>query len=270
MANPTTNYGFVLPTPTDLVTDLPADFEVALQGVDTQMKTNADAAIAKTIVDAKGDLIAATAADTVSRLAVGTNDQVLTADSTAATGMKWASPASGGMTLISNTVASALSSLSLSSIPGTYKDLLITWDGIFASTGGTTFNLRLNNDSGTNYATVAMTDFAGTINRLSDLTQTSAINNTYAPFGDSVTSANLNGRAKGFIKIEDYASTSLFKNVTGEWTFNNSSFGQVTTFYYNTIYTSLSAITSLDIVRTGGSGTFSNATSTSIRLYGIS
>lgn len=53
----------------------------------------ANGAIAKSIVDAKGDLIAATAADTVSRLAVGTNDQVLTADSTAATGMKWATPA---------------------------------------------------------------------------------------------------------------------------------------------------------------------------------
>jgi len=93
MANPTTNYGFVLPTPTDLVTDLPADFDVALQGVDTQMLTNANAAIAKTIVDAKGDLIAATAADAVSRLVVGDNDTVLTADSTTATGLKWAAPA---------------------------------------------------------------------------------------------------------------------------------------------------------------------------------
>jgi hypothetical protein len=56
----------------------------------------ADAAIAKSIVDAKGDLIAATAADTVSRLAVGTNGQVLTADSAEATGMKWATAAGGG------------------------------------------------------------------------------------------------------------------------------------------------------------------------------
>lgn len=48
------------------------------------------AGISATIVDAKGDLIAATAADTVARLAVGTNDQVLTADSAQATGLKWA------------------------------------------------------------------------------------------------------------------------------------------------------------------------------------
>jgi hypothetical protein len=51
--------------------------------------------IPATIFDAKGDIIAATAADTASRLAVGTNGQVLQADSTAATGLKWATPASG-------------------------------------------------------------------------------------------------------------------------------------------------------------------------------
>ena len=56
--------------------------------------------IPATIFDAKGDIIAATAADTASRLAVGTNGQVLTADSTAATGLKWASAASSGSTLL--------------------------------------------------------------------------------------------------------------------------------------------------------------------------
>ena len=50
-------------------------------------------AIQNAIVDAKGDLIAATAADTPARLAVGTNGQVLTADSTAATGLAWATAA---------------------------------------------------------------------------------------------------------------------------------------------------------------------------------
>ncbi len=47
--------------------------------------------IQPTIVDAKGDLIAATAADTVNRLAVGSNDQVLVADSSATTGLAWKS-----------------------------------------------------------------------------------------------------------------------------------------------------------------------------------
>jgi hypothetical protein len=49
-----------------------------------------------TAIDAKGDLIAGTAADTFSRLAIGTDGQVLTADSTAATGMKWAAGGGGG------------------------------------------------------------------------------------------------------------------------------------------------------------------------------
>jgi hypothetical protein len=52
--------------------------------------------IPATIFDAKGDIIAATAADTASRLAVGTNGQVLTADSAEATGLKWATAGGGG------------------------------------------------------------------------------------------------------------------------------------------------------------------------------
>ncbi len=52
-----------------------------------------------TAIDAKGDLIAGTGADAFSRLAVGTNGQILTADSTTATGLKWAAPAGGGKVL---------------------------------------------------------------------------------------------------------------------------------------------------------------------------
>jgi hypothetical protein len=51
-----------------------------------------DTAIQPTILDAKGDLIVATAADTPARLAVGSANQVLTVDSTTATGLKWAAP----------------------------------------------------------------------------------------------------------------------------------------------------------------------------------
>jgi hypothetical protein len=51
--------------------------------------------IPATTVNAKGDLLAATANDTVTRLAVGTNTHVLTADSGEATGIKWAAAAGG-------------------------------------------------------------------------------------------------------------------------------------------------------------------------------
>ena len=46
-------------------------------------------AIARAVLDAKGDLIVATSADTPGKLAVGTNGQYLQADSTTATGLKW-------------------------------------------------------------------------------------------------------------------------------------------------------------------------------------
>ena len=46
--------------------------------------------IPQSVVDAKGDLVVGTAADTVGRLGVGTNGQYLQADSTAGTGLKWA------------------------------------------------------------------------------------------------------------------------------------------------------------------------------------
>lgn len=45
-----------------------------------------------TAIDAKGDLVAGTGADAFSRLAIGANATVLTADSLEATGMKWAVP----------------------------------------------------------------------------------------------------------------------------------------------------------------------------------
>jgi len=53
----------------------------------------ADAAIPKSTVTTKGDLIAATASATVTRLGLGTNGYVLTADSTQAAGIKWAASA---------------------------------------------------------------------------------------------------------------------------------------------------------------------------------
>jgi len=75
---------------------------------------NGTAAIQSTIVDAKGDLIAATGADAVARLAVGSNDQILVADSSTATGLKWAAASSGAVVQVKN--ASTTTEASSSSV----------------------------------------------------------------------------------------------------------------------------------------------------------
>jgi hypothetical protein len=69
-----------------------------VDGVTSAIQTQIDGKVGASIVDAKGDIIAATGADAVSKLTVGSNDTVLTADSTTATGLKWATPASGTTT----------------------------------------------------------------------------------------------------------------------------------------------------------------------------
>jgi hypothetical protein len=140
MATTTPNFGWTVPTSTDLVKDGATAIETLGDSIDAssvdlkggttgQVLAKASGtdldfswvaqddsnAIQNAIVDAKGDLIAATAADTPARLAVGTNGQILTADSTAATGIKWATPASssfpafsayksGGTQTLSNSV----------------------------------------------------------------------------------------------------------------------------------------------------------------------
>jgi hypothetical protein len=131
--------------------------------------------IQPTIVDAKGDLITATAADTPARLAVGTNGQYLSADSTASTGLAWASVSAGGMTLLSTTSLTG-SSVTVSSISQSYKHLLILCKEMYLNQQENV-NYRLNGDTGSNYfnscitfgSTTVIGNSSGTSNILSSV-----------------------------------------------------------------------------------------------------
>lgn len=111
------------------------------------LSLDSSAVIAPTIVDAKGDLIVASGADTVARLAVGSNNQVLTADSAATNGVKWASVASDSYTTIASGSISA-TTLNITSIPSTYKELLLVFDNL-THTSNFDVALRFNSDSST-------------------------------------------------------------------------------------------------------------------------
>jgi hypothetical protein len=118
VANPTTNYGFVLPTPTDLVTDLPADFDVALQGVDTQLKALQPGTTL-------GDLAYSSAsANTNTRLAIGSTNDVLTVAGGVPT---WAAPAGGGKVLqVVSTTYATNTTIASTSLTDTGLSLSIT------------------------------------------------------------------------------------------------------------------------------------------------
>lgn len=95
----TTNYSWTTPDDTDLVKDGASAIRSLGTAIDSTVFTNAGNAVQKSTIDAKGDLLVGTADNTLSRLAVGTNNYVLTADSAETTGLKWAAAGGGGKVL---------------------------------------------------------------------------------------------------------------------------------------------------------------------------
>jgi hypothetical protein len=223
-----------------------------------------------TAIDAKGDLVPGTGADTFARLAVGANDTVLTADSSTATGLKWATAAAGGMTLISETGATTLSSLSFSSL-GSYKQLLLIWAGIRHSTTGSAFSIRFNNDSSSIYSINGFQgDTSFTLNGTSPDTIQGGNNITIFSFGQNVTNASANTDVNGSLLIDNYTSTTKSKYWEIKHTYYNASAVSYASLNAQGIFNTTSAITSIDIVRLSGSATFTNQNNTTIRLYGVS
>lgn len=245
MAN-TTNFGWETPDDTDLVKDGAAAIRTLGSAIDTSLvdlkggttgqvlskNSNTDMdftwtaqddsnAIQNAIVDAKGDLISATAADTPARLAVGTNGHVLTADSTTATGLKWAAINATSMTLLSTTTLPGnTTSTEISGISGDYTNLIIYGYGLAPATAAT-MSFQLGHTSLQNAFGVNMSGgvdvFAG--NRTNNAAVSSVKN-----LDNSTTSAL-------HIQIPFYSATNNRKMCLYSWLDNNGNAIQGTAWF---------------------------------------
>ena len=142
MANPTTNYGWPMPTSTDLVTDLPADFALFGQPVDTSLKALQPGTTL-------GDLAYSSAtANTNTRLGIGSTGQILTV----ASGVpSWATPAaSGGLTWAAGASGSLPAAGSLALTISAQESVIIRISGMSTSADAA-FYLRINNSSSAVY-----------------------------------------------------------------------------------------------------------------------
>jgi hypothetical protein len=173
----TTNFGWTTPNDTDLVKDGAQSIRTLGSNIDTSLVDlkggttgqvlakasatdldfvwSADAAgIAPTIFDAKGDIIAASAADTAARLAVGANNTVLTADSAEATGLKWATPAAPvtSYTLVNSggTALSGSSTVTISGLTG-YQNIFIQVAQASSASAASGLEIGFNSNGTNNY-----------------------------------------------------------------------------------------------------------------------
>jgi hypothetical protein len=250
MANPTTNYSFAMPTNTDLVKDLPADFDIFGQAVDDRIKALNPETTA-------GDIsYRASTANAKTRLPIGTAGQVLAVNS-GATAPEWATLSSGGMTLLSTTSLST-NSVTISSISGSYKNLYILARDISVSTNDNV-NMRFNSDSGSNYS-------EGRI-RISNTTLTgnSTLTATYIEILEAHTSNAWN--LEGFFQmtIPRYAESEIKSFWCGSLGSQNGSTKK--SDMRQGSFNSTSAISSITVYCEGGGTTFSSGT---VYVYGVS
>jgi len=197
----------------------------------------------------KGDIWGYSTLD--ARIPIGTNNQVLTADSTQALGLKWA--AAGSMTLLSTTTLSGTVT-TVSSIDQTYKDLLVTVSNATWNTSDDAIAFYTNVSSVTSFVkltntAVSATNLSTNVGDFSD-----GVENYLRTGGNNFTS----------FLIQDYAATTRYK------TFQAYSIYQGTTnngrraclfggFATNTAISSVSFKISSNEVQTAGT----------MRIYGV-
>jgi hypothetical protein len=120
-----------------------------LDGVTSAIQTQINAQIPKSTVTAKGDLIVGTGAGTFVAQSVGSNGQLLSANSAQADGVEWVNPpTSGGWTQISSVSLSGQTAVNFSSFSG-YKFLRVVANAVQCPSN-IAFRFRVNNDSTTN------------------------------------------------------------------------------------------------------------------------
>jgi hypothetical protein len=210
---------------------------------------------------AKGSIIAGTGASTLGELTVGTNNQVLTADSTTATGLKWASAASGGgFTLLETiTIPSSTTTITSASISNSYKHLCFVFSNIYTtSANNLDCTLRFNSDSGSNYLYAGVSGQDGSASGTnSNGAATSIPSGSFS--GDS--NYNLNG----VLWVYRYTDTTR-----RTWTYQQMGgiSGGATSRYYllSGGYKGSSAISTLTMARVQTDATFQGT----IYVYGVS
>ena len=214
----------------------------------------ANAAIAKSTVTTAGDIIYRNAT-VPTRLGIGTANQVLAVNS-GATAPEWVAP--GGLTQISSTAMNnGTGTVSLTSIPSTYKNLRLVLRDLYPSTA-TYFGLQVNTDTGANYTFYGQ-NFGG-VNVPDPVRQ---VNGTivYLNYTNAKATDNNNTIV---IDFNDYANTSTVKQIISNSNVYGDTVNAWTGSTLNTAYNSTSAISSIQIKT--GAGTFSGGTAI---LYGV-
>ena len=219
-----------------------------LDGVTSAVQTQVDAKIAKTLTTTTGDIIYASSANTPARLGIGSTDQVLKVTSGVPA---WATPAASGMTLISTTTLSG-ATVTLSSIPDTYKNLYIVIRDFLPATNNVALRMRFNADSTANRHFQTQSYGAG--NFSFDVTNVALAGNS-----DEVIASELT-----IVNLYDYANTTTMKigdNLGVDRETDGTLFRYTRTHF---AYNQTGAISSLSFFLTSG-----NFTSGTILLYGV-